>query len=439
VKVTKEKTENSQAYLTVEMEPDEIEKALQHAYKVLVKKANIPGFRKGKAPRPIVESYLGKESLLQEAVNDLIPDAYDKAIQEQNLTPIDQPQIEVSQMQPVIFKAVVPLPPNVSLGDYTKIRVEPKEAKINDEEIEHVIDHLRHQNATWEPVERPAAYGDMITIDINSNAEGKVFVNHDGIQYVVEQGTKFPAPGFVEQMVGMNRGDTKEFKLSLPSDYARPEFAGKEVSFKVKLNEIKQEKLPEVNDDFAKTASSECQDLKSLRERISNDMKSREAERLKAEYEDNVIQELVNISQIEYPPVLVEREITRLINQQFQYLQMSGINIDEYIKTIKKTPEEMRADIKPRAEKRVKQSLVLEKLGENEKLEVNEEEINAEIENILKSTAENKKAEMRASIESSRASIKEMLVVRKALQKLVEIGKTDYTEIEIKEKETKNE
>jgi trigger factor len=439
VKVTKEKIENSQAYLTVEMEPDEIEKALQHAYKVLVKKANIPGFRKGKAPRPIVESYLGKDSLLQEAVNDLIPDAYDKAIKEQNLTPIDQPKIEVSQMQPVIFKAVVPLPPNVSLGDYTKIRVEPKEAKVNDEEIEHVIDHLRHQNATWEPVERPVAYGDMITIDIKSDAEGKVFVNHDGIQYVVEQGTKFPAPGFVEQMVGMNRSDTKEFKLSLPSDYARPEFAGKEVSFKVKVNEIKQEKLPEVNDDFAKTASPECQDLKSLRERISTDMKSREADRLKSEYEDNIMQELVNISQIEYPPVLVEREITRLINQQFQYLQMSGINIDEYIKTIKKTPEEMRADIKPRAEKRIKQSLVLEKLGENEKLEVNEEEINAEIENILKSTAEDKKAEMRASIESSRASIKEMLVVRKALQKLVEIGKTDYTEIEVKEKEAKNE
>jgi trigger factor len=237
----------------------------------------------------------------------------------------------------------------------------------------------------------------------------------------------------------MNRSDTKEFKLSLPSDYARPEFAGKEVSFKVKVNEIKQEKLPEVNDDFAKTAYSECQDLKSLREKIYTDMKSREEERIKAEYEDKVIEELINISQLEYPPVLVEREITRLINQQFQYLQMSGINIDEYIKSIKKTPEEMRADIKPRAEKRVKQSLVLEKLGENEKLEVSEEEVNAEIENLLKSIAENKKEEMRISLESSRASIKEMLVVRKALKKLVEIGKTDYTETESKEKEVKNE
>jgi trigger factor len=439
VKVTKEKTENSQAYLTVEMEPDEIEIALQHAYKELVKKANIPGFRKGKAPRPIVESYLGKDSLMQEAVKDLIPDAYDKAIKEQNLTPIDQPEIEVSQMQPVIFKAVVPLPPSITLGDYMKIRVQSKEAKINDEEIEHVIEHLRHQNATWEPVERPVAYADMITIDIKSDAEGKVFVNHDGIQYVVEQGTKFPAPGFVDQMVGMNRSDTREFKLSLPSDYARPEFAGKEVSFKVKVNEIKQEKLPEVNDDFAKTASPECQDLKSLREKIATDMKSREEERLKAEYEDKVIEELITISQLEYPPVLVEREITRLINQQFQYLQMSGVNIDEYIKTIKKTPEEMRADIKPRAEKRVKQSLVLEKLGENEKLEVSEEEVNAEIENLLKSMAENKKEEMRASLESSRASIKEMLIVRKALKKLVEIGRTDYTETESKEKEVKNE
>jgi trigger factor len=192
--------------------------------------------------------------------------------------------------------------------------------------------------------------------------------------------------------------------------------------------------LPEVNDDFAKTVSPECQDIKSLRERISADLKTREEERIKAEYEDKVIQTLIDISKLEYPPVLVEREITRLLNQQFQYLQMNGVKLDEYIKSLKKTPEEMRNDLKPRAEKRVKQSLVLEKLGEQEKLEVSDEEVNSEIESLIKTTTENKQAEMRSSLESSRDSLKEMLIVRKALQRLVEIAKGPGVEVE-KEKE----
>jgi trigger factor len=378
---------------------------------------------------------------MEDAINDMIPDAYDEAIKEQDLKPIAQPEIELTQTEPVIFKAVVPLAPVVTLGDYKTIRIEPQEANVSEEEVEHVIEHLQHQNATWEPVERPVQLNDMVIIDVKSQVEGNDFLNRDGIQYAVEEGTNFPAPGFGEHLPGMNRGDEKEFNIHLPEDYARKEFAGKEATFKVTINEIKLEKLPEINDDFAKTVSSECPDMTALRATILKDMKAREEDRVKSEYDDKVIDALINMSKLEYPPVIVEREVTRLLNQQLQYMQMSGINLEEYMKTIKKTPEDMRKDLQPRAEKRVKQTLVLSKLGEDEKVEVSHEEIDAEIEILLKSTPENQQEEAKSQLESSHESIKDMLVIRKALKQLAEIAKTSNTEnkeAETKEKEEKN-
>jgi trigger factor len=425
VKVTKEKIENSQAYLKIEMETAETDVALDQAYKTLVKKANIPGFRKGKAPRNIVEAYIGKDALFQEAVNAMIPEAYDKAIQEQQLQPIDQPLVEIENYNPVTYKAVVPLAPTATLGDYTTIKILPESVSVNEEQVDRVIDNLRHQNGTWEPAERPIAVHDMITLDVKSESEGKTFLNKDGMQYEVEEGYNFPAPGFSEQLKGMTRNEEKEFTLKMPDAWAQKDFAGKEVNFKIKVTEIKQEKLPEVNDEFAKTVSSECSDVRSLRERIKSDLTAREEERNKFEYEDKVIEGLLAISKLEYPPTVIDHEIDRLLNQQLQYLQMSGVNIEEYIKQIQKSPEQMRDEIKPRAEKRVRQSLVMEKFGEQEKIEVSPDEVKAEIDNLLKGVPEDKQTEMRGQFEASSDSVRKVLIIRKALQKLVESAKTD--------------
>lgn len=444
MKVTKEKIENSQAYLTVEIEPAELEVALQHAYEHMVKSTNVPGFRKGKAPRMVLERHVGKEAVLEHAINDMIPEAYDKAIKEQSLEPIAQPQIELSQIEPVIFKAVVPLPPTVTLGDYKTIKMTPDKVKVEESSVDKVIEQLQHQNATWEPVERPVAFNDLVTIDIKSDVEGKAFVNRDGLQYQVEQGTTFPVTGFAEQLVGINRNEEKEFKLQLPAEYTKKEYAGKEVSFKVKVNEIKQEKLPEINEDFVKTVSSECQDIKTLREKILEDLKTREAERIKNEFEEKVIQGLIDISKIEYPPVLVEQETNRLLNQQLQYLQASGINVEEYLKNIKKSADQLKEDLKPRAVKRVTQSLVLEKIADQEKIEVSDDEIDAQIESLAQTYAKEKQDEARNSFksETSRNSIKQALLTVKALQKLVEMAKSSETEkkneIENKKQEAKN-
>jgi len=429
VKVTKDKTENSQAYLTVEIDPDELEKALQEAYKHLVARANIPGFRKGKAPREVLERHLGKEALLEHAINDMIPEAYQNALKEQNLEPIAQGEIEIVQLEPLIFKATVPLNPVVKLGDYKSIRMKPEEATVEEDQVDKVIEQLRHQNATWEPVERPVAFNDLVTIDIKSEIEGKSYINRDGLQYQVEEGTSFPIKGFAEQLVGMNRNEEKEFKLSFPEDYSNKDLAGKEVLFKIKVNEIKQEKLPAVNEDFVRTVSSQCEDLASLRKTIYNDLKTRKEEEVKNNFSEKVIQTLIDMSQIEYPPVLVEQETDRLLNQQMQYLQASGLKPEDYLKMIKKSVDELREDLKPRAVKRVTQSLVLKKLAEEEQIEVTDEEINYQISELVQGYPENKQEEMKKSFnsEASRASIREALLIRKGLLRLEEIAQEQDT------------
>jgi trigger factor len=428
VKATKEKIENSQAFITVEAEPAEVEAGMQQAYKRVVKKASIPGFRKGKAPRDIVEKYLGKEALLEEALEDIISDTYMKVVKDQGIAPYAQPQIEVTQLEPVTYKAVIPLPPEVIPGDYKSIKIEPITSEFKDEYVDKVIERLRHQNAVWEPVEKAVEMGNLVVMDVKSESEGKTVIERDGWQYQLEEGSKFPLPGFAVQLVGLSRGEEKEFILKMPDDYAKKELAGKDANFRIKVTEVKQEKLPEVNNEFVKIVSPECENITVLRENIAKELKERAEERDRMDYEEKVIQAVVDISKIEYPPVIVERETERLLNQQLQYLQMNGMNIEDYMKAMKQTPDDLRADLTPRAEKRVRQSLVLEKIAQIENFEVADTEVDAEIETMVKSGHEHDQAEMRASFNNSRDTIKDMIKVRKAAQRLIDIAKSSYTE-----------
>jgi len=238
LKITKEKEENRQAFLTVELEPAEMEEAMQDSYKKLAQKADIPGFRKGKAPRGVVERHLGRSRLVEEAVNKVVPQAYEQAIKEQEIEPFAQPEIELTQAEPVIFKAVVPLEPVVELGDYQSIQMTPEPVEITDEKVDSVLEELRHQYATWESVERPLAYDDLAVIDISGKVDEKPYVQKIGAQYQVLKDSMSPAPGFSDQIIGMKKGDEKEFTLGFPEDYPNKEVAGKEGAFKVKLTEI---------------------------------------------------------------------------------------------------------------------------------------------------------------------------------------------------------
>jgi len=436
VKVTREKTENSQAFLTIEMESVEVEESLAESYRHLAKKANIPGFRKGKAPREILERYLGKDGILEDALKHLLPQAYEKAIKEQKIEPIAQPHIEVTQTDPVIFKATVPLAPTIKLDNYHNIQVAPETVEATEADVDATVEQLRHQHATWEPVERSVEFGDLVVLDIESHIDGEPFINQEGTQYQVLRDLPFPAPGFAEQLSGMKKSEEKEFKLPFPSDYPRSELAGKEPSFKVRVVEIKQEILPELSDEFAGQVDPEFKTLNLLRERVATNLKLRAEEKARIDFEERVIEAVVDRAQVEFPPVLVEMEIDRLLSEQSSRLQMEGKGLEEYLKSIDKTEDQLREELRPLATKRVTHSLVLDKVTEEEKVEVDEPEIDAEIESMLKSaTRDKEKLQEFLNTPRSRDSIRQILMTRKTVQQLVEIAKGSKVNKKVKKKE----
>jgi len=390
----------------------------------------------------MLERYIGKESLFEDALNNLLPEAYEKAIKEQEIEAFAQPHIEVTQTDPLMFKVTVPLVPEVKLGDYHRIRVKPEPVELTEDDVNAAIEQLRHQQATWEPVERPVDFNDLVILDIESHIEDKPFINQKGVQYQVVPNSVFPAPGFAEQLAGMKKDEEKEFKLKFPPDYARSELAGKEPSFKVRVTEIKQERLPELNDELAKEINPKFKTLDSLRKQVSADLRLGAERKAKVDFEDRVMEAVVDIAQVEFPPILVETEIDRLINQQLQRWQMGREGLEGYLKRVNKTEQELREELHPVATKRVTGALVLGKIAEEAKIEVSDSEVGTEIKRLTKGDAE-KGDELQKYLNApqSRESIRQMLITRKTIQRLVEIAEGSAvktkTKVDSKVKEEK--
>jgi len=436
LKVTNEKTENNQAFLTIEMEPAEVEESLEKSYHRLVKKTNIPGFRKGKAPRDILERYIDREALFEDALNSLIPQACEKAIKEQEIEAFATPSIEIAQTDPVIFKATVPLSPTVKLGDYHHIQVTPEPVELTGDDVDAAMEQLRHQQATWQPVERPVDLNDLVFLDIESNIEDKPFINQKGVQYQVLPDSANPVPGFAEQLQGMKRDEEKEFKLQISLDYPESELAGKETSFKVRVTEIKQEILSELNDEFARGINADFKTLDSLRERVSTNLKLGAEEKARIDFEERIVEQVVNLAQVEFPPILVEMETNRLINHQMSRWQRGDKGLEEYLKSINKSEQQLREELHPLAIKRTTGALVLGKIAKEEKIEVSDAETDTEIENMTKSATDNKDAlEKVLNTPQARESIGQTLIARKIIQRLVEIAKDSSMNIKATQKE----
>lgn len=421
MKVSTEPIENSQVALNVEMEAAEVDGYLERAYNRLVGQVSVPGFRKGKTPRDILERHIGKDTLLQEALEQLIPKAYEEALESQEIDAIAQPQIELIQTEPVIFKAVVSLRPTVKLGDYRQIRLESKPAEVGEEEVEATIDQLRQQHAVLLPVEHPAQFGDTVTIDIEGKSQEESFLIRKDLVYEVIRDARLPLPGFAERLEGMRKGEERSFELSYPPDYEMKELAGQEHSFKVTVTEIKEKKLPGVDDEFAKSLGS--QDLASLREQITANLKARAEERARLELEQNVVDAAVELGEMEYPPVLVDREIARLLSEEARHFAEGITGLENYLRSVNKTIEDHREELRPVASRRVIRSLVLEKIAEAETIEVDASEIDDEIDKMVKS-ADKQTEEIQKLFSSpqARESIEQFLVSRKTVERLVQIA-----------------
>ena len=431
MKVKAERIENSQVVLEVEVEPEEEERSLEEAYRRLVKKADIPGFRKGKAPRAMLERYIGREALLQEAIERLVPELLNKAIEEQELNPIAQPEVEITQTEPVAFKATVPVSPTVELGSYREIRIDSEPVEVVGEELDRVIEQLRKQHAPWAPAERPVQLDDLVTMDIEGKVGEESLEKREGIQYQVLRDFAFPVPGFSEKLVGLEKGKEVEFTISFPADHERSELAGQECWFKVLVSEIKEKKLPELDDEFAKSVSEEFETFDALREQIASNLRSMAEEQARRRYEEKAIDAVVEQAHVDFPPVLVERDIDGLISEQERELRANKMSLEDYLTRMKMSGEQLREELRPIATKRVARSLVLGKFLGEENIEVGDEETDEEIEAMAQAVGE-KGDELREFFKSpiGRQSLQQRLLTRNAVRRLVDIasGEADSTE-----------
>ncbi|MFC1963514.1 trigger factor [Chloroflexota bacterium] len=427
MKVSTEKIEGSRVLLNIEIESEEMEKSLHEAYQRLVTKTVVPGFRRGKAPRPMLERYLGKEALVDDAINHLIPKTYDQTIRDHEIQAIDQPEIEVIQTDPVIYKATIPVQPTVEIKDYHQIRVSPEEIIVDEGEITEGIEKIREFQATWEPVERAAIFDDLLSMDVQGSVDNKTLFDEKGVQYQLIANSTAPASGFAEALEGTQKEEDRVFSLTLPAQYG--EFSGKECEFKVKVTEIKQKKLPPLDDDFAKGLGHDIETLDALNEKVADDIRAAKEREQRAKLTEEVIDAVVALAQLELPDAMIEHELEHLIANRGQHFGNKE-QFDEYMKTIGKTEEEFKNELRPMAEKNVTQSLVVKEIAKLEKIEANAAEVDAEAERLIQS-ADQRGEELRQLLSSpdARNSLMSNLYTKKTIDYLVEmaLGHKDLT------------
>ncbi|MCL0103212.1 trigger factor [Dehalococcoidia bacterium] len=423
MRISSDRIEGCQMSLNIEAEPEEMERALEETYRRLVKQAVVPGFRKGKAPRPMLERHLGRTALLNDAWDRLVPELYEQAVKEQGIEVFGQPQVEVTQVDPLIFKATVPVRPVVELGDYHAIKVTPEVVEITGDKIDEALEKLRRTQVVWEPVEREARLGDLVGLYVEGSIEGKILLDKESEWYHLSADSTAPVPGFAGQVVGMKAGDEKEFALPFPEDHANPELAGKDCLFKVSISEVKEEHLPELNDEFAKSLEQDVETMDQLREKIAGSLKAAADSDARNKLERQVVEAVVGQADLEFPAVLVEREVDRMVHQQM--MALGGLDIDEYLKLRNLTREQYRDQLRPVVEKRVANALVLKKVAEEEKMEVSDSEVDAEVGRRVENAGEDgKRVQEALSSPEARESLRDDLLARKAIDLLVRIATT---------------
>ena len=431
MKISTQSIENSEAKLQIEVEPVEMEESLDRAYHHVVKKVGIPGFRKGKAPRSVLESYIGKDGLQREALEDLVPRLCARAIEEQNMEVIAQPQIEIMEMDPVVFKATFALRPTVELGDYHAVRIAQQPVEVSDEEINNAIDRLRERHAVWSPVERPVGFEDLAMIDIEEEVKETGAKRQQRQPVLVAKGSLYPLPGFAEYIEGMVKDEEKEFTLSYPDDYRFKELGGKEFSFKVKVVEVKEKHLPELDDEFVRSLGQSWDDVEALRTALASNLKKAAEEAAGREHERRVVEAVAGLAKVEFPSILVDQEIDSLLKERDMIFRQQG-GLEGYLRSMNKTEQELREDFRPEANRRVTESLVLGKVAEQEKITVDGSEVDAEIEDMMQGAGD-KEADLRRLVSTveARHVIEDKLVTRKTLQLLVGIAeRNDSAEAE---------
>ena len=430
-----EKTEKAnEVKLEITIEAEKFENAIKKVYFQNAKYFNIPGFRKGKAPMNIVEKYYGAQIFYEDAFNDVATEGYDEALKENKIEAVSRPEVDIIQMEKgkdLIFTAVV----QTKLGKYKGIEIPKVEYKVDKKDVDHELGHMQEHNSRLITVDdRPLDNGDTATIDFEGFVDGVAFDGGKAEGHELEIGSGAFIPGFEEQLVGMKIDEDKEIKVTFPKEYFSKELAGKEAIFKVKLHEIKKKELPELDDEFAKDVS-EFDTLVELKKSIKEKLEKNNEQRAKYEIEDAAMKAVCEDAKLDIPSGMIEFEIDNMLKDFEQRLAYQGLNVEQYLKMIGKTEEEMRKEYEPQAIDAIKSRLVLEAIINAEKIEASEDEIKSKMEEMAKNYG--KKVEELSENENLKKYLEEGIKSEKALEFIVENAKVIENKKETKKSSKK--
>lgn len=377
-----EKMEKNMAKLTIEVSAEELDKAMQNAYLKARGKISIPGFRKGKAPRKMIEQMYGKGIFLEDAANALIPEHYSKALEECDLEIVSQPEIDVTQAEPgkaFIFTAEVAVKPEVTLGEYKGVEVPKSETEVTDEDIDAEIKKEQEKNSRTVTVEdRGAENGDITTIDFEGFVDGVAFEGGKGTDYPLTLGSGSFIPGFEDQLVGAKAGDHVEVNVTFPEEYQAAELAGKAAVFQCDVKKVETKELPELDDDFAQDVS-EFDTLAEYREDVKKNLTEKKEKEARAAKENTAVDKAIENAEMEIPDAMLNTQVRQMMNDFASRMQSQGLTMEQYFQFTGMTAEKMQEEMKPQALKRIQTRLVLEKIAETENIEASEDEVNEEI------------------------------------------------------------
>lgn len=425
MKAILEKKENNIATFTFEISEANFEEALQKAYVQNRGKFNIPGFRKGKVPRQIIEMNYGSEIFYEEAINIILPEAYNNAVVELGLEPVDQPEVDIEEIEkgkPILVKVDVAVKPEVTLGDYKSIEIEKIEYNVTDEHVEDELKSVQEMNARIiDAGDRPVENGDILTIDYAGFVGEEQFEGGTAENQQLEIGSGRFIPGFEEQLVGKNKGEEVEVNVTFPEEYHAEDLKGKEATFKVTIHEIKVKELPELDDEFAKDVSEfdTLEEYKaSIREKLEKEFKDKE----EIENENNLIEKVIESCEVDIPEAMIDSQLENELGEFDYRMRMQGLNLEQYLQITGSTEENLKDQLRPMAAKRVKGDLILEAIAKAENIQVSEEDMDKELEKMADSYKQENKEKFIEDMKKGDLSFLETAITN---QKVIELLKAN--------------
>ena len=430
MKVSSQQHSPREAVLTVELDESDVEPHLERAYRQVVRRINIPGFRRGKAPRRIVEQLYGHGYLLNEALDSIVNEATTKAVENEDLELGGIPSISIDGLDPPSFTATVPLTPAVDLGDYRSVRVPRTKPKVGKEQIDGLLEQLRRDTAVWEPVDGPVELDDLANMTIvgwvEDDGDRHEIVRSEAVDYIPHPGGRFPVPGFDESLIGLPQGEVTNFTIDVPADFENADLAGKKAEFEATVHSLKRKHLPKLDNEFAKGVGDGYDSMKALRERVTADLLAREERNVDAQHQEETLLKVLEAATVEMSPLIVDHEIDHYLQDQEEDIKAGRFSMPQYQQYLEwqaLTPEEVREQARPKVAERLKRAHVLREIARQQELETTDAEIDEEIESVAEGSGEQADAVRQMFAEQERRdSMRRMLLNRKVMDYLTTLA-----------------